>query len=174
DDALAVQPDERAEEAILTDMGEERPELGLEEDHEEDHPYRFQAVDDPVQGVEAEPLRHDRDEHDDHEPHEHLGGARALDHGEEAVEEKRHDEDVDHVEEDLRLDRNHAVSTPSGDSRRSARRRAETVSRTSWVRKIRAHSAYAATVAPSPAARRPSGGSPPPSAPRKDFRESPT
>ena len=127
-------------------MGEERPQLGLEEDHEEDDPDGLQARDDPVERVQAEPLGDDRGDHDEDEAHEHLRRAGSLDHGEEAIEEERHDQDVDHVDQDLRFQLDHARVSRGGKASgatsrsASAARSASKVSRTSWVRKIRAPS----------------------------------
>ena len=56
-----------------------------------------------LSALSAEPLGDDRGDDDEDQPHEHLGRAGPLDHGEEAIEQERDDQDVEDVDEELGL-----------------------------------------------------------------------
>jgi len=113
--AVLADAQERAEERRTPELRERVPQLRLEQDDERDEPDGAQVGGDVVHRDEAEEARRRGHDHEHEEADEHLRRARALDAHEQAVEQHRHEQDVEDVEEPELVNGSHGGPRARGD-----------------------------------------------------------
>ena len=82
------------------EVGQGRAQFRLEDDDEGDHPDGLQGADDPADDDHAQAAGHEGQHQQEAQPHEHLDDPRVLDEHDQAIEQVRHDEDIEEVDEE--------------------------------------------------------------------------
>ena len=88
---------EVAEERRAAEMRERAPDVGLEQNDDREDDVGGEIADDPVDGLELQPLREEVEQQDEAGAERHLRRARAADEQQQLVDEDRDDGDVQRI-----------------------------------------------------------------------------
>ena len=88
---------EVAEERRAAEVCKRPPDVGLEQNDDREHDIRREVSDDPVDGLELQPLRQKIQQQNKTSAQCHLRRARAADEEKQLVDEERDDRDVERV-----------------------------------------------------------------------------